>query len=107
MVIATVGQHEVWFLSGPPAFAGDRPSGEIIQQRDQLGDIVALPAGQRDRERDAGGVDEQVVFGARSPTIYWGWPRQEPPKRARTWEPSTAARDQLITPAPLSFTSSL
>lgn len=49
MVIATIGQDEVRFLSGPPTFAGDRPSREIVQQWDQLGDVVALPAGQRDR----------------------------------------------------------
>ncbi len=53
MVIATIGENQVRFLARPAPFAGDRPGVQLLQQRDQLGDIVALPAGQRDRERDA------------------------------------------------------
>jgi len=35
---------------------------QVIEQRQQLGDVVAIAACQPDGERDAGGVDEQVVF---------------------------------------------
>lgn len=83
-VVATIGEHRVGLLARAADLAGDRSSGEIVEQRDELGDVVAIAAGQRDRERDAGGVDKQVVFGARAGTIDRGRPRQEPPKRART-----------------------
>ena len=43
-----------------PAF--HRPAVQILEQRDQLSDVVAVPTGQRDRKRDATGVDEQVVL---------------------------------------------
>jgi hypothetical protein len=35
---------------------------EVFDQRQQLGDVVAVPAGQADRQRDAAGVDEQMVL---------------------------------------------
>jgi hypothetical protein len=84
VVIAAVGQDDVGLLAGPAELASDRPRVQLIQQRQQLGDVVAVAAGQRNGERDARGVDEQVVLGARAGTIDRGWPRQEPPKRART-----------------------
>ena len=107
VVIATIGEDQVRLLARPAGLAGDRSGAQVVEQRQQLGDVVALAASQRDRERDASGVDEQVVLGARAGTIDRGWPRQEPPKRARTWLPSTAARDQSIAPAAFSFSSNL
>lgn len=106
VVVAAVGEHQVGLLAGPADLAGNRARVQRVEQRQQLGDVVAVAAGQRDRERDAACVDQQVVFGARAGTIDRGRPRQEPPKRARTCEPSTEARDQSIAPAALSFTSS-
>jgi hypothetical protein len=35
---------------------------QLIEQRQQLGDVVAVAAGQRNAQRDAGGIDEQVVL---------------------------------------------
>jgi hypothetical protein len=35
---------------------------QILDQRQQLGDIVAVPAGQRDREWDAARIDQQMVL---------------------------------------------
>ena len=58
MVIAAVGEEKVRLLAWPTWFARDRTSVQIVQQRQQLGDVVAVPAGQRDRERNAAGVDE-------------------------------------------------
>lgn len=105
MVVAAVGEYEVGLLARSPRLSGDRPGVQQGQQRQQLGDVVAVAAGQGDGQRDAAGVDEQVVFGARAGTIDRGGPRQEPPKSARTWEPSTDARDQSIAPAALSLVS--
>ena len=62
VVIAAVGEHDVGLLARPPELAGDRPGVQVIEQRQQLGDVVAIAACQPDGERDAGGVDEQVVF---------------------------------------------
>jgi hypothetical protein len=35
---------------------------EVFDQRDQLGDVVAVPASQPDREWDAARVDQEVVL---------------------------------------------
>jgi co-chaperonin GroES (HSP10) len=44
----------------------DAPPGD---ERDQLGDVVAVPAGERDGERDgernAGRIGDRVVFGTK------------------------------------------
>jgi hypothetical protein len=62
VVIATVGQQPVGLLAWPSELASDRPTRQVFDQRDQLGDVVAVPAGQADRQRDAARVDEQVVL---------------------------------------------
>jgi hypothetical protein len=62
VVIAAVGDDQVGLLARPAELAGDRPGVQVVQQRQQLGDVVAVAAGQRDRQRDAAGVDEQVVL---------------------------------------------
>jgi hypothetical protein len=56
---------------------------QIVEQRHQLGHVVAVAAGQLDGQRDARRVDEQMVLGARAGTVNRGWPGQEPPKSAR------------------------
>ena len=61
-VIAAIGQDKVGFLTRSADLAGDRAGRERVEQRDQLGDVVAVAAGQRDGERDAGRVDDQVVL---------------------------------------------
>jgi hypothetical protein len=35
---------------------------QVVQQRQQLGDVVAVAARERDRQRDARRVDEQMVL---------------------------------------------
>jgi hypothetical protein len=40
-----------------------------LDQRDQLGDVVAVPAGEGDGQRYAAGVADQVVLEARSPAV--------------------------------------
>lgn len=106
VVIAAIGEQSVGLAAWTAWLAGDRPGVEILEQRDQLRDVVAVAAGQRDRERDPAGIDKQVVLGAGTATIDRRGPGQEPPKSARIWLASAAARDQLIFPAALSLTSS-
>ena len=62
VVIAAVGQDEVGLLARPADLAGHRPSVQRVEQRQQLGDVVAVAAGQRDGQRDPGRVDQKMVF---------------------------------------------
>jgi hypothetical protein len=62
VVIAAVGENAVGFLAWPTLLAGHRSCVEVFQQWDQLGDVVAVPAGQADRERDAARINQQVVL---------------------------------------------
>ena len=59
-VIAAVGEQPLGALAGTPRPAGYRPDG--IEQRQQLCDVVAVPAGQADRQRDSVGVGDQMVL---------------------------------------------
>jgi hypothetical protein len=84
VVIAAVGQYEVGLAARTAGLARDWACVQRVEQRQQLRDVVAVAAGQRDGERDAGRIDEEMVLGARAGTIDWRRPREEPPKRART-----------------------
>jgi hypothetical protein len=62
VVVAAVGAQ----TRGPAAGPADQPAHRrhAIEQRDQLGDVVAVAAGQRPGKRDPGCVDQEVVLGA-------------------------------------------
>jgi hypothetical protein len=62
VVIATVGEEPIRLLAWSSHLSGDRPAVEVFDQRQQLGDIVAMPTGKADRQRDAAGIDEQMVL---------------------------------------------
>jgi hypothetical protein len=83
MVVAAVSEDPVWLLAGPAVLAGDRSRVQILQQRHQLGHVVAVAGGQLDGQWNARRVDEQMVLGARAGTVNRGRPGQEPPKSAR------------------------
>ena len=82
VVVAAVGEQLPRLASGPAAPAADRRNG--VEQRDQLGDVVAVAAGQRDRQRDAAGVADQVVLGARARAVDRRGADVVPPVSART-----------------------
>ncbi len=65
---------------------------DLVDQRQQLGDVVAVRAGQRHRERDPGGVHQYVVFAACAGPVYRVGAGVGPPLSARTADPSIAAR---------------
>ena len=67
VVVAAVGEQLARSSSWPATPPADRRDG--VEQRDQLGDVVAVAAGQGDGERDAAGVADQVVLGARTPAV--------------------------------------
>jgi hypothetical protein len=60
VVIAAVGQQPVGALPRSAALALDGL--DPVGQRQQLGDVVAVAAGQRDRERNAVGVRQEMMF---------------------------------------------
>ena len=67
VVVAAVGEQLARATVGPPASAAYRRHG--VDQRDQLGDVIAVAAGEADRERDATGLADQVVLGAGTPAV--------------------------------------
>jgi hypothetical protein len=67
VVVAAVGEQLPGAPAGPAASAPDRRNG--VDQRDELGDVVAVAAGEADGERDAAGVADQVVLGAGAPAV--------------------------------------
>lgn len=60
VVIAPVGKQPVGALAGTSDLAGDRD--DAIDQRQELGDVVAIAAGQGDRQRQPAGIGQQVVL---------------------------------------------
>lgn len=82
VVVPAVGEQRVRLPARTADPAADRR--DRVEQRQELGDVVAVAAGQRDGQRDAGRVDQQMVLGARAGTVDRGRPGQEPPKSART-----------------------
>ena len=73
-----------------------------FDQGHELGDVVAVAAGQCHCQRDAVPFGDQMVFRAGSGTVDRARPGFGPPLSARTWEPSITARDQSNAPAALS-----
>jgi hypothetical protein len=91
-VIAPVGEQDLWAVAwtAPPAPHGrDR-----IHQRQQLGDVVGVSAGQADREGNPAGVADEVVLAAGACAVDRACARLVPPFNARTGEASITARDQ-------------
>jgi hypothetical protein len=54
VVVAAVGDGTIGALAGPATAAGHRA--DAVDERQQLGDVVAVGAGEGDRERDAARV---------------------------------------------------
>jgi hypothetical protein len=82
VVIAAVGADLIRALAGPPAAAAHRRDG--LDEGHELGDVVAVPAGQRHRQRDAVRFGDQVVLRARPGPIDRARPCFGPPLSART-----------------------
>jgi transposase len=77
-----------------------------LQQRQQLGHVVPVPAGQHDGERDPGVVDDQVVRGAGMAAVDRRRADMVPPLSACTCEASTAQRSRSSRSAARSSASS-
>ena len=60
VVVAAIGADAVWSPPWPADLAAHRR--HTLDERDQLGDVVAVAAGERPRERDPGRVDQEVML---------------------------------------------
>jgi hypothetical protein len=76
VVVAAVGYDVVGPLARAARLAGD-PT-DPVDQREELGDVVAVGAGVGRKQRDALGVDDQVVFGATTAAVNRRGPGQSP-----------------------------
>ena len=103
VVIAAVGVEAVRALAGPPAAAAHRRDG--AGEGHELGDVVAVPAGQRHRQRDAVRFGDQMVLGAGPGTADGARAGFGPPFSARTCEPSITALEKSSAPAAFSSAS--
>ncbi|ANP51763.1 hypothetical protein AVL59_21170 [Streptomyces griseochromogenes] len=92
VVVAAVCEQRL----GPPARASDQAWDRrgLVQQGQELGDVVAVSAGQRHCERDALAFDEDMMFTARPCAVDRTRPAFGPRRAARAWEESVTARDQ-------------
>jgi hypothetical protein len=77
MVVAPIGQDRIRAAARPTDPAADRWN--TVQQREELGDVVGVAASERDRQRDAGRVRQDVMLAARTAAINWARPVLEPP----------------------------
>src|SRR5690606_13460329 len=83
MVVATVGVDDLGTSSGPAASAAHR--WDRLDQRDELGDVVTVAAGQADRQRDARALGDHVVLRAGPGAVDRARTGFGPPLSARTW----------------------
>lgn len=81
VVIAAVGEEAVGLATRAAGLAGDRSGVQQFEQRDQLRDVVAVAASERDRERDPGRVNEAAA--STSPRTHTRTRAAGLPKRSR------------------------
>lgn len=92
VVVSAVGVHRLRAPSRPAALAADRRGG--LDQRDQLGDVVAVAAGGGGGERNAVGLDDHGACcrscpgppgaGRSSPRPSWPAHASRRPRRGRS-----------------------
>ena len=100
VVVAPIGIQPV---GAPPWWswsAADR--GDGVEQGGGLRGVVPVPAGQCDREGNAAGVGDDVVFRARFAAVDRARTGFGPPLSARMCEPSITALDMSSCPVPRS-----
>jgi hypothetical protein len=83
-----------------------RDGRDAIDQGEGLGDVVDVGRGRDDLERGAASVADQAVSAAGLPPVDRRRTGVSSPSFARTWGPSTHARDQPSSPAAFSLASS-
>jgi hypothetical protein len=97
VVVAAVSAEPV----GAPPRTADTSSNSryCVEERNQLGDVVAVAARERPGERNPGRIDEEMMLGAVSRSINRARARRGAPFFACTWLESATARAHWISPA--------
>jgi hypothetical protein len=103
-IVAPVALNQRRFARGATRTAAERRN--RVDQRQQLGDVVAVGGGQDRRQRDASRLGENVVFRPRLTAIGWVRSTFFPPCTARTDELSATTREKSSLSAPRSLSSS-
>jgi len=103
-VVGPIALNAFGAATRPADRAAHRRDG--IQQRQQLGNVVAVGPRQRHSQWNAARIRHDVMFAAGPAFIGRIGPRLGPPFSARTLELSTIARDQSIRSAPRKRASS-
>ena len=93
-IVRAVALRAVWPTAWGARFAGDWR--DLIHQRQQLGPVVTVRRGERERQREAVRIGEKVVFRATPGAVRGIGARVRPPFSARSEALSTTARDQSI-----------
>lgn len=96
-LVGAIAEQSLGAAAGAAAFAAHGRDG--IHERKKLGDVVAVAAGEAERERSAASAGQRMVLGTASGAVNGAWSRLLAPPTARTCELSIAARDQSIRPA--------
>jgi len=102
-VIGPVPLDTIRAPAGPSDLARDGRN--RIDQRQQLRDVVAIGSRDLDRQRNATGIGDQMMLGARLGSIRGIGPGLRPPKTARMESESTTAREKSIWSAPRKWLS--
>ncbi|SFU26583.1 hypothetical protein SAMN05192563_105928 [Paraburkholderia aspalathi] len=103
-IVTTIGIDDLGSPKWSAARAADR--GNRVDERQQLGDVVAVRAGQDGVDGNAIGVYEDVVLGTGSRAVRGIRASFLPAPTARTDEESTAAYERSICPASRNLSSS-
>jgi hypothetical protein len=103
--VAPVALNDLRLVQGTSPFAPDMWNG--LDQCIELGHVVAVCAGQDDRERDALRVDDEVVLAAELASVRGIRAGFFPASMARMDELSTMARVKSISPRRRSSASSI
>jgi hypothetical protein len=96
-VVAAIGDERLRSSQCSRAFATQRR--DRLHEREQLGDVVAVGAGEKAGERDAARVGDQVMFGAGFAPVNRARPGLGAPKSARSEAESQTARERSSRPA--------
>ncbi|SEE31245.1 hypothetical protein SAMN04490357_7632 [Streptomyces misionensis] len=104
VVVAAVGEDRLRLAARPPGPASDGRDG--IKQGHELGDVVAVVAGEDDRERGAVSVVIRWCLEPAHPRSTGDGPVWSPFFNALTWPESTTALDQSSRAAAFSSASS-
>ena len=91
-VVAAVGEQRVGSAAWSSALATQR--WDRLDERQQLGDVGPVGAGEQARKRDAVGVGDQVVLGPCLGPVDRTWPGLCAPKSARSVAESQTARER-------------